>query len=887
MELLRRIAAWWHARRNAADLQAELEAHRAHAQDELERAGHAALDAATESRRRMGNVLLAREDSRDVWMVRWADRLAQHARYGTRALVREPLYALTAILTLALGCATTITIFSIVDSELWRPLPYSEPDRLLAVYTRAPAPRTDVDGQSLAEFLDWREALPGLQSVAVAGDRRRRVMRLDHAESVSAAAVTSNYFSTLGRTAVAGRVFTPADAVGANTLVLTNRSWTRLFDRASSAIGRSVLVDDQPFVIVGVVADDDVLGPSPDVFLPIDERPSAVARSSASVFGSIGRLADGATAAEVQSQLEALLARRSAADEKWRQHSAWVEDLGAFYTRLDARALYFFLAASVFVLVLAATNTAGLVLSRTLRRAPEFSLRGALGGGGGAIAGQLLVEAALLVIPACALGVFVAMQAVAFTGQVAPEDFLQRGTRIAVDLRSVALAGVVALLAVAAMSFVPLRLARRAGRAAIGSGARAGETPAVGRARGALLTTQVALTVVLLAGAGVFLKSFAKMVDAPLGFNAEAAWSARISLSGDRYADASAQRAFAAAWTERARAIPGVETAAVATSSPLMSGWLAQASDPEAPAPAAGEPAAPLRTIYRAVGAGYFDAIGTPIVEGRALNETDVPGAPIAAVVNQEFARRMFPGESPVGRRIHLAPFRAPVAAEDVVIVGVALDIKEISVNEVAFSDVYTSFAQHPSGGIELIVRGHGDDDRMSAALRGAAGDIEPAIPVTSVTPLSRRVYNSLQGARFNLAIVGGFAVAALLIAAIGIYGAMAFAVTARRREFGVRLALGAAPRELVARSLRSAGRIGVAGGICGLAVVLAGAYWLGDALYLVPGQHSGMLYQTRTTDPAALSAAVVGVIALALLAGLLPALRSSRVDPTSALRSE
>jgi putative ABC transport system permease protein len=234
-----------------------------------------------------------------------------------------------------------------------------------------------------------------------------------------------------------------------------------------------------------------------------------------------------------------------------------------------------------------------------------------------------------------------------------------------------------------------------------------------------------------------------------------------------------------------------------------------------------------------------------------------------------------------------LSPQHAPVRPGRVVIVGVAGNIKEISVNEVDFPDVYVPFAQRPASQVELIVRGRANDAGIAAALRDAAAAIEPAIPVTSVTSLSRRVYNSLAGARFNLTLVAGFAASAVLIAAIGIYGAMAFAVSARWREFGVRLALGSTPRALAGRALWSATRIGLAGGGIGLVLALMGAYWLGDALYLVPGQHNGLLFETRTTDPVALAAAALGVTLLALLAGTIPALRVRKVDPTTALRAE
>jgi putative ABC transport system permease protein len=886
MTWFRRLAEWIRARRSAAALAEELEAHRAHAQDELERAGLSHREAATESRRRMGNTLLAREDSRDVWILRWFDRLRRNVRHAARGLVREPAFAVTAILTLGLGTAALTTVFSIADAELWRPMPFHEPDRLLVVRSLGPAPRQESDAISIDELNEWRAAMPAFSSLAAEGGYGRRAVRLDFNESMSTASVTANFFTTLGRTAIAGRVFGPEDARGSTAAILGTRAWKRVFENRPDLIGKTVLVDNEPRTIVGIVQTDDTRGPDGDLFLPIDEGASAGAvRGDEATFRSvIARLAPGASRDVAEAQVQAALDRRAAADLTRVGHTASLRDIGEFHRRSDARQLYFFLGASVLLLVLTIVNVAGLTLSRSVRRAPEFALRGALGGGTGAIAGQLAVEAALVALPGCLLGLWLATEAVGFVGSKIPEDFLLRGTAIVVDYRAIAMCAAVVIVTMAGLALAPLGVARRAdGAVAMAGGMRSTGLKRAGKTRERMLVAQMAVTVVLLVIGGLFLKSTVAESRAPLGFDPSDGWSMRVVLSGAKYRDDAQVRLYLDSLIERARAIPGVRDAAGATSSPLRSGFLVQASE-------AGVPAAPgssTRSIYRAVTTDYFRTISTPIVRGRGFAASDVAGAPDVVVVNEALARRVFQDRDPIGKQIELKGARtSQVRGGIVTIVGVCANVKEVGLNEVEFADVYVAFAQRPATGLELLIRGNGSSDSMPRLLRGAAAETDPAVPVSGVSTIDRRVTLALQGGQFNLALVMGFAVVAVLIGAIGIYGAMAYAAVARAREFGVRMALGASPAKLMRRALWHAARLGVAGATLGVIGAIAAATWIGDALYLVPGKHNGLLYNVSTTDPVALVAAAAGVIVIAVLSGASPARRLSRIDPVKTLRT-
>jgi hypothetical protein len=316
-----------------------------------------------------------------------------------------------------------------------------------------------------------------------------------------------------------------------------------------------------------------------------------------------------------------------------------------------------------------------------------------------------------------------------------------------------------------------------------------------------------------------------------------------------------------------------------------MSGFLVRSSEPGAVLPPG---TSGTRTIYRAVTPDYFRAISTPITRGRGFTTSDVVGAPDVAVVNEAFVRQVFQDRDPIGRRIELRGARTTqVRGGIVTVVGVAANIKEVGLNEMDVADVYVPLAQRPATWLELLVRGNGTSESMPGALRGVAAETDPAVPVSGISTIDRRVAVALQRDSFNLAVVTGFAVVAVLIGAIGIYGAMAYAATARAREFGVRMALGASPARLLRGALWHAARFGVVGAALGVAGSVGAAVWIGDALYLVPGQHNGLLYNVRTTDPLALGTAAAGVIVIALLSGAIPARRLARIDPVKTLRAE
>ena len=892
MKLARQFMQWVRRRGADAELREEIESHRAMLQSDLESRGMSAADAAAASRRAMGNMTVAHEDARDVWLVSTIDRLWRDLRYGLRALNHERTFAVIAIAVVAIGVATTTTVFSVVDAELWKPLPFANADRLTAVYVRGPGTRGAIEYISGADFLELAGQNRSFESLAATGDTGRRVLQRATAEPVTASSVTSNYFSTLGLAPVLGRTFLESD-VRAGAAVLTERGWQRLFNRNSGVLEGTITLDSRLHRIVGVVPTDALvtIGTDPDLFVVMDPSGSAFQdRAGRVVTSIIGRLRPGIGAALAQSELQTIEARIAQAYPEGRTgRTVHVEDLREFHTLSNARPLYFALGASALVLFLTCANVASLLLIRALRRRREFAIRGALGGGMRVLVWQLAVEASLIAVPAAALALLLTHWSLGALTTQMPADYLRRGSSIPLDGRVSAFAIGVAALTTLVFSLVPVLIARRTDvNLALGNSARtAGAARAQSTSRKLLLVAQIAMTLVLVAAAGLFLKSYVSLTQIPIGFETQNRLALRTTLSGPRYGTDQQKLAYAQTLLDRARALPGVASVALGTTSPLTSGPMVRFTGGVRSNVAPGEEP---RAIVRATTPGFFRTLGIPVTHGRDFAEQDTTGAPRVAIVNEFLARQLFPGEQPIGRTLTLLPgARAGWARRpgDVIIVGVVGNVKEVTLDETEFSDIYLPFAQAPAPGFELLVRTSTAPASLADTLRVTAADIDRHIPIGTVVRVERRVDDALREDRFHLLFIGAFAVVGLVLAAIGIYGAVAYAAQQRRREYGVRLALGAAPRRLVLTALRESFVVGLAGGTVGLAATLMVAKLSGNAWYLVPGEHEGLLYGVQTTDPVVLGSAFVALVGVALIAAALPASSLTRLHPMEALRQD
>ena len=871
MRLLRRLRYFVTRGRHAADLAEEMEFHRA-----------------LSGSRAMGNVTLAREDAWDIWSLGWIERAWRDAIYGFRALRREPVFAVTVLVTLTLGITATTTVFSVADAEIWRPLPFPHADRLVAVHTVPPGPRWDYKGLSGPDFLDWRAA-SRLAMYAGERDSSRQILRRGAgAESVRVLPVTDNFFDVLGRAPRIGRGFHAGDE-HLRAAILSDTGWRRLYDGDPAALGRQIALNGETHTIVGIAAGQhlEYHQLEPDLFTVIDMTAPAQGDRSARTLNVVGRLAPDVEYRQAQAELEAIAASIAIAFPT--DHAGYrIEVSDLRYVGSSSRPLYFFLGAAVIVLALSCINAANLLLARALRRRREFAVRGALGGGRAALIRQLVVESALLAAPSAVAGLTLSLWALRLFASRIPEDYLLRGGHFALDLRVAAFVLLVSGVTTLSLSLAPLLFSRRLDlNAVLGQGARSSSASVRQvRARNALLAGQLTMTLVLMAMAGLFVTSFVRLTHVPLGFTPDDLAAAGISLPGTRYAGDAPRREFATRLLDRARAVPGVSDAAIGSSLPLGSGPMVKlvASDRPRPSPDR-EPSA----IVRAVDPGYFRALGIRLVSGRPFAAPDLPGAPRVAIVNEYLASQLFPGESAVGRGIELARARTPWTNRpgQLLIVGVAANIKDVGINEVEFGNLYLPFDQAPSPGLDLVVRSSIPASGVADVLRRVASDIDPDLPVSQLTTMAQRVDEALQGDRLNMLLIASFAAIAIVLAAVGIYGAMACAVQERTREFGVRLALGQQPAAMVRATLWESVRFGLVSGVSGLAIVLVIARLLGNALYLVRGEHNGLLYGVTTTDPIVLGGAAAALILIATLAGVIPARQVARVDPLIALRAE
>jgi putative ABC transport system permease protein len=886
---LRRLAFAARADRHAADLAAELEAHRARLEANLRADGIPPAEAAARSRRAMGNVTLAREDARHVWIGATWHRLWRDGVYGARALRREPTFALAALLTLTLGIATTTTVFSVVDAELWKPLPFPDAHRLVAVV----AAKAGGGYESLreSEVAEWR-AHARLTQYIVSASSTRRVSRVDgRLESVSVRPISADFLDVLGATPRMGRGFKTDDQNGPRTAVLSDAGWTRLFNRDPSVIGGTLILDDEAFAIVGVTAGTRFeFTTDPDVFVLLDTTASTAARAG-STLEVYGRLRPETTVEAAQAELQSLAARTMGTPPSDRSgRTVRLNGLQQWATGYNWREMWFFLGAATLVLILSCLNVAGLLLARALRRQREFAIRGALGGGRAALIRQLVVEGGLLALPAAVAGVLLARWLLGVLSLHVPPGHLERGGHLALDFRALAFAVGLCALTTAMLAMAPLVFARRIDlNVMLGHARTIGPSPRQRRVRTTLLIAQVTATPVLLAGAALFVLSFLQLTQTPLGFEPANRATLRLSLSGARYTGDAAVAAFSTRLRELAAATGGVLEAAVGSSSPLDSrgGAAVQIVVPDRPRPVRGqEPTALIKTVSPR----YFRALGIRQIAGRDFGEADAYGAPRVAIVNERLARWMFPGENAVGRQLELIPrLRTGWTSRPgtVVIVGIVADVRNFAINEAEFNSVYVAFAQAPAPTFELVASTALPAADVIPALRAAVGQLDSALPVLAATTMAQRLDLTLQGDRFNLAVIVFFAAAATLLAAVGIYGAMACAVQERTREFGIRMALGASGHAILGSALRGAVRIGAAGSLLGGALTILVARLLGNALYLVPGQHGGLLYGVKTTDPIALAAACTGVFVIVVGASLVPARQATRIDPLNALRTE
>ena len=806
------------------------------------------------------------------------DSLLQDLRYAVRTLVERPGFAVVAALTIALGVGGTTAMFGVVDAVLLRPLPYAEPDRLVMVWTRSPGgPQA---AASWPEFVDWREQNHSFADMAAWRGQSVNLTGGAEPERVIGAFVSDRFFPLLGAHAILGRTFTPAEtdpATAQPVAVLAYGLWQRRFGADPGILGRSLILNGQSHTVVGVLGPEFDGGNAPasgwfmgsDVFLPVSYFPNkkGLMRGETEIL-VIGRLRPGVSLTQARTDMDVVARRLEQAYPD--THAGRGVEIVPLHEQIVGSyrpALIVLLGAVGLVLLIACANVANLLLARASRRRRELAVRAALGAGRSRLLRQLLTESALLALVGGGLGLILGHWGLAFLMSVAPSGVIPAST--GVDGRVMAFA--LGLTAATGICFglVPAVQASRPDLDGVLKEAGRGGSGAAGhRFRDALVVAEVTLSLVLLVGAGLLLRSAVALQHADLGFRPDHVLTAEFRLPPAKYAEPRAIATFFRQTLERLRAVPGIESAALVRAVPFSGNGGSTTYQVEGqPEPPKGrEPIAQLNIVST----GYFRTMGIPQLKGRDFDEHDNPDVPPVAVVNDTMARQLWPGVDPIGRRVRLRD------GGWVTVVGVVGDVRHSGPSEPPQPQVYTTHEQDARIFACVVARTAAEPMAMAAPMRAALWSVDKDQPVWKVRAMGDLVTGARGTARAMSLLVGVFAAVALALAAVGIYGVMAYAVSQRTREIGIRMALGAASgpvlRLVVGRALL----------LTGIAIVIgaAGATALARLL-------GTLLFGVGPADPFTFATAALALATVGTLAAYLPARRAARIDPVRALAEE
>jgi predicted permease len=786
-------------------------------------------------------------------------------RTALRQLRRAPGFTLVVALVLAFGIGVNTAIFSVVNAVLLRDLPYRAPDRLVMAFTTYPD--FGHSSASLPDFLDWRAGFRGSGDLAAFANASFNVTGEGVPERAKGAAVTSDYFRVLGTAPVHGRAFLVEEERGAmpGVAMLGHGFWQRRFGGNPQVVGSTITLNGVPRTIVGVAPASLTLPDGPDVLVPL--RTDTVLGRRSEYLQVIGRLASGVTLERGRAVL-ATVNRRLQAQYPETNSERLTIDLVPMRDEVVGAArpaLLVFMGAVGLVLLVACANIANLLLVRATVREREVAVRTALGASRRRVVRQFLIESLVLALGGGVAGLALAAVIVRLLRATAL-DAIPRLGEVGLDARALAFTLVLSAGTGLLFGLVPaLRLARGELQGVLRGGGR-GVAGTSGRLRSGLVLAEVALSVVLLVGAGLLLRSFVALQRVEPGFDAERVLTFQLSLPRAAYPRVEEQvRPFWGGLLDRVQVLPGVRAAAVTSNVPLT-------SPPYVTFDVAGREAQPGEDVQPfTVSGGYFRAMGVPLVRGRTFTDTDAAGAPRVAVINAEAARRFWPGRDPIGARITTGD-----STEYMTVVGVVADVRQEGMSAKPYPQLYGVAAQNPDRAMYVVVRTSGDPTALAGAVRRAVAALDPQLPVYNVATMEERVARSVARPRVTATLVAIFGISALALAAFGIYGVVAFSVAQRTRELGVRLAVGARAGDVVQLVVRQGMRPAVAGVAAGLVVAAGGARLIG-----------GLLYGVGAADPATFVGVAVFLTCVALAATWLPARRATRVSPLEALRSD
>ncbi|HET7462941.1 MAG TPA: ABC transporter permease [Longimicrobium sp.] len=803
------------------------------------------------------------------------DTVLHDLRYGVRRLARDPAFTLIAVVCLALGIGANTTVLTAVNTLLLRPLPFKDPDRLVAVYAISPGGGPD-DRSSLSypDYVDWGNLDGALTSAGAYTNTMVNLGGIDEPQRVVGARVSASLFPTLGVKTVIGRGFTPEEDLAGKVVVLSHELWQSRFGGDRRVLGSKVTINGEPYTVVGVMEPKIRFPETARLWLPL-EPPTGPDSRGYRTYNIVGRLAPGVTPGQARARAAAK-ARELA--ERYPEADAQRGGGALLYREQFSRQIrpmmLIMLGAVSFVLLIACANVANLLLARGTSRRREIAVRLAVGAGRGRVIRQLLTESLLIALLGGVLGALLGTWGIDALAGSLPAD-LPFWMVFEVDGKVLLMTLAIAAASALVFGLVPaVRASDLDLVSELKDGGRGTTGVRAGRLQASLVVAQLALSVVLLVGATLMIRSFMALHTVNPGFQAGGVLTLQTSLQGPRYeGDSTVARSYGQ-MLDRIRALPGVKGAAAVSSLPVADCCASSTFYPEGKDyPAGGAPEA----LSNAATPGYFATMRIPLVAGREFGEGDRPGAPNVAIVNRVLAERIWPGENPVGRRFRFG-------ANDstwFTVVGVAREVKYNKLNEEDLPQLYLPHAQHPWRTLSLVVRTSGDPAALAPAalapaVRQAMRAIDPDLPMTRVQSMNEVVRLRMFESRVYGAMFAVFALVALLLASVGLYGVMSYTVAQRTHEVGVRIALGALPRDVIGMMVRRGARlIGI-----GLLIGVPAAFLLARVL-------RGALYGVSASDPVTFAGIVALLTSVALAASWLPARRAARVEPMVALRME
>ncbi len=860
------------------DLDEELPSHIEQQIEQNIRLGMNPEEARYAARKAFGGVEQAKERSRDARGVRWLEEFWQDLRFGARMLLKNPGFTLIAIITLALGIGATTAIFSVVNAVWLRPLPYPEAEQLTLVAHR----NTKREGNfelTPASYLHLRQQSKTVEQIAAYVSHDFNLTRMGEPERLQGQVVSAVLFSILKVSPIAGRVFTEAeDRDGAQRVVLLSHElWQRRFGAEANIIGNTLTLDNQSYTVVGVMPPGfDFPSKETELWAPIAFSANAANDRGSFYLSGIARLNPGVTLEQAQSELD-VIGRNLA--QAYPQSNT---DLGFSVVSLHEslvggfkQALFVLLGAVGFVLLIACVNVANLLLARAAVREKELAVRAALGAGRRRLLRQLLTESTLLALAGGALGLPLAMWGVEALKLINPGT-IARLEEVSLDWRVLGFTLGVSCLTGVLFGLAPaLQISKPDLHHTLKEGGRGFTGTRGQRLRRLLVITEIALSLVLLIGAGLLIRSFIRLQQVDVGFNPERLLTMRVEMSESKAQDLTRISNFYQQVLERVQALPGVEAVGVANAAPIVTPGVRRAivieDKPDPP------PGQSQLVNYRVISHDYFRTLSVPLLNGRLLSAKENTQTPVVAVINQAMSRRYWGDDDPVGKRFKFGPRSSNTPW--MTVVGVVGDVRQAGLDAASLPELYIPFTQTHLNWARprvLFIRAAGDPLSLVAAVKSQIWAVDKDQTIYAVRTMQGIVTRWLAPRRFNLLLLGVFAALALVLASVGIYGVISYAVSQRTREIGVRLALGAQQRDILKLIVGQGLVLTLSGIAIGLVASFALTRWL-----------ESLLFGVSTTDPLTFAGVALLLAVVALLACWIPARRATKVDPLVALRTE